>query len=332
VQTNLAFATNFLNARFSSFVTSFVAAQGISSVFSGIGQAFGAVNGAIQNVGNNVGNMFVNLFTGGGGSSQNQSGSVHPLGGPVPNGGPGPSPINTPAYAWIPITVPSNAVSMSFDFMLQGNGNQDSFQVALQGTNILSLETSLIQTNVTLNSGLIDISQYAGQQVELFLGIVGGTSTNAALTVSNFQFYATLPPSLQIQLAGKNVVLTWPLSGAGYVLQSATKLAPPISWTTVTNVPVIVNFQYTVTNQISSGSRFYRLAIIAAPALQAQVSGKNFILSWPTNATGYVLQTTTNLAATSSWTAVTNTPALVNQQNVVTNQISGTVRFYRLKQ
>jgi hypothetical protein len=179
---------------------------------------------------------------------------------------------------------------------------------------------------------LLNVSQYAGQQVELFLGIVGGTSTNAALTVSNFQFYVTLPPSLQIQLAGTNVVLTWPLSGAGYVLQSANKLTPPISWTTVTNVPLIVNFQYTVTNQIASGSRFYRLATIAAPTLQAQVSGKNFILAWPTNATGYVLQTTTNLAAANSWTAVTNTPATVNQQSVVTNQISGAARFYRLKQ
>ena len=147
---------------------------------------------------------------------------------------------------------------MSFDLMLQGDGNQDSFQVALHSTNVLSLEMSLLQTNVTLNSGLIDIAQYAGQQVELFLGIVGGTSTDASLSVSNFQFYVTSPPPLQIQLAGTNVVLTWPVSGAGYVLQSADQLTPPISWTTVTNVPVIVDFQYTVTNQTSGGSRFYR--------------------------------------------------------------------------
>jgi hypothetical protein len=183
-----------------------------------------------------------------------------------------------------------------------------------------------------LNSGLIDVSQYAGRQVTLFMGILGGTSTNASLTVSNFQFYIALQPSLQIQLSGTNVVLTWPLSGGGYVLQSANKLTPPISWTTVTNVPVIVNFQYTVTNQISGSSRFYRLAIIPAPALQARVSGKSFILSWPTNATGYVLQTTTNLAAANSWAAVTNTPATVNQQSVVTNPISGAARFYRLRQ
>ena len=330
VPTTLSFATNFLNGRLRSILLQARDTFENSKIWNPLGQAVGQVFGGINSAGNNVGNMFVNLFTTGGSSPQIQSGSVHPLGGPVPNGGP--SPANTPAYAWIPITVPSNTVSMSFDFMLQGNGNNDSFQAALNGTNILSLETSLIQTNVTMNSGLLNVSQYAGQQVELFLGIVGGTSTNAALTVSNFQFYVTLPPSLQIQLAGTNVVLTWPLSGAGYVLQSANKLTPPISWTTVTNVPVIVNFQYTVTNQIASGSRFYRLAIIAAPILQAQVSGKNFILSWPASATGYGLETSTNLADANSWTVVANTPATVNQQYVVTNQISGAAKFYRLKQ
>jgi uncharacterized repeat protein (TIGR03803 family) len=256
------------------------------------------------------------------------NGLVRPMGGPVPMGG---SAENSPAYVWIPVTVPTNALTMAFNFMLQGNGNQDSFQVAMNSNNLMTVETVLIQTNVTMSSGMIDVSQYAGQQAELFFGIVGGTSTNASLTVSDIAFYVTLPPSLQIQMAGTNVVLTWPLSAAGYVLQSANQLSPPVSWTAVTNVPVIVNFQYTVTNQISSGSRFYRLAIVSAPALQAQVSGKNFVLSWPINATGYVLQTTTNLTAANSWTAVANVPAVINGQDVVTNGISDRMRFYRLK-
>jgi hypothetical protein len=260
------------------------------------------------------------------GSSPN--GLVHPLGGPVPLGGSG---ANSPAYVWIPVTVPSNALTMSFNFMLQGDGKQDSFQAALNTNDLLTVETVLIQTNVTMSSGMIDVSQYAGQQAELFFGIVGGTSTNAVLTVIDIAFYVTLPPSLQIQLAGTNVVLTWPLSAAGYVLQSANKLAPPVSWTTVTNVPVIVNFQYTITNQISNGSRFYRLAIIAAPTLQAQVSGSSFVLSWPASAQNFSLQTTTNLADPNSWMTVTNTPAIVNFQCLVTNQISGAARFYRLK-
>jgi hypothetical protein len=222
---------------------------------------------------------------------------------------------------------------MSFDYMLQGNGNNDSFQVALDGTNILSLETSLIQTNVALNSGMIDVSQYAGEQVTLFMGIVGGTSTNAALTASDFQFYAALPPSLQIQLAGTNVVVSWPLWAAGYVLQTTDKLRTTNSWAAVTNVPVIVNFQYTVTNQISGGSLFYRLAKTStvAPGLQAHVSGSSIVFSWAASAQNFSLQTTTNLTEAGSWAAVTNIPAILNQQNVVTDAMSGAKRFYRLK-
>ena len=256
------------------------------------------------------------------------NGLVRPMGGPVPMGG---SAGNSPAYVWIPVTVPSNALTMAFNFMLQGDGKQDSFQVALNTNNLMTVETVLIQTNVMMNSGMLDVSQFAGQQAELFFGIVGGTSTNASVTISDISFYVTLPPSLQIQTAGTNVVLTWPLSATGYVLQSANQLAPPIGWTTVTNEPVIVNFQYMVTNQISGSSRFYRLAKITAPALLAQISGSSFVLSWPASAQNFSLQTTTNLADPNSWTTVTDVPAIVNLQNTVTNLISDGARFYRLK-
>jgi pimeloyl-ACP methyl ester carboxylesterase len=263
----------------------------------------------------------VKLFTT---SLINGNGPIRPMGG---------SPNNSPAYVWIPVTVPPNALTMAFNFMLQGSGNQDSFQVALNSNNLMTVETVLIQTNVTMSSGMIDVSQYAGQQAELFFGIIGGTSTNAIVTISDIAFYVTLPPPLQIQLAGTNVVVSWPFWAAGFVLESANKLAPPASWTTVTNVPVIVNFQYTVTNQISGGSRFYRLAEIStvAPALQAQISGSSFVLSWPASGQNVTLQTTTNLTEANSWTTVTNLPAVINQRNVVTNGMSDRMRFYRLK-
>jgi len=320
VQTNFDFAKNLLDARLAKFLSIVVSSVEESSPLSWtaieVGQAVGQVTGI-----KSTARIIVNLITSIGGSQ------IH---GPKPMGGGTP---NTPAYAWIPLTVPSNVVSMSFNFMLQGNGYQDSFQVALRGTNILSLETSLIQTNITLNSGLLDVSPYAGQQVELFLGIVGGTSTNAAITVSDFQFYRILPPALQIRLSGTNVILTWPLSVAGYVLQATDKLTPTNSWTTVSNVPVIVNFEYAVTNQISGGSRYYRLSQVNTTALklQAQVAGTNFILSWPKNAGDYSLEMTSNLTTTNAWTEVTNIPVVVNSHNTVTNSISGGNRFYRLK-
>ena len=166
---------------------------------------------------------------------------------------------NSPAYAWLSMTIPTNATSMSFDFMIQGDGAGDSFDAALNGTNVFSLATSLIQTNVTMNSGLIDVSSYAGQNVELFLGIVGGASTNTILTVSGIRLYSMASPLLQAQTAGNNCVLSWPLSAADYVLQTSTNLMDTNSWTAVPNVPAIVNLQNAVTNPVSDGARFYRL-------------------------------------------------------------------------
>jgi PKD repeat protein len=83
---------------------------------------------------------------------------------------------------------------MSFDFRLDGDGVPDSFAVALNGTNVFSMPASLIETGVLVNSGMIDVSAFAGQDVELFLGLVGGTSSNVQLTVQDMNFYSLLPP------------------------------------------------------------------------------------------------------------------------------------------
>jgi pimeloyl-ACP methyl ester carboxylesterase len=182
-----------------------------------------------------------------------KSAGIHPLDNPSP------TPSNSPAYAWLPMTIPTNVTSMSFDFMLQGNGANDSVAAALNGTNVFSLAASLIQTNVTMNSGLIDVSQYAGTNIELFLGIVGGTSTNASLTVSGIRLYSIAPPSLQAQVSSTNIAVTWPLSAQNFNLQTTTNITDPNSWTTLTNVSAIVNLQNVITNPITEGQRFYRL-------------------------------------------------------------------------
>lgn len=254
VQTNYGFATNFLNQRFRSYVGT-VKSSGVDWAINAAGNLLLQANGVVQGAIDYTGNLIINLFTSGGSSSL----SVYkrPMGGPVPNGGP--SANNLPAYAWIPLFIPSNAISMTFDFMLQGDGASDSFQVALNSTNVLSLETMLIQTNVTLNSGMINVSAYAGQTNEFFVGIVGGTSTNAQITVQNLLFYSAPAPLLQAQPSGNDFVLTWPLSAADYTLQTSTNLTDSNSWTTVTNVPAIVDLQNTVTNPAADGARFYRL-------------------------------------------------------------------------
>jgi hypothetical protein len=55
-------------------------------------------------------------------------------------------------------------------------------------------------------------------------------------------------------------------------------------------------------------------------------------LTWTTNWTGFVLQSTPNLAPPATWTTVTANPAIVNGQYTVTNAITGARKFYRLAQ
>lgn len=60
--------------------------------------------------------------------------------------------------------------------------------------------------------------------------------------------------------------------------------------------------------------------------------GLNNILTWPTNQSGFTLQSTLNLASNAAWTTVFPTPVVINGQNTVTNPISGAQQFFRLSQ
>jgi uncharacterized repeat protein (TIGR03803 family) len=70
------------------------------------------------------------------------------------------------------------------------------------------------------------------------------------------------------------------------------------------------------------GTVFSLSLVASAPKLNLNLLGTNVLLTW--SATGYTLQATTNL----------NTPAWITVpgQNMVTNSISGTQKFYRLSQ
>jgi hypothetical protein len=249
--TNWNYGTNFLNQRFQEYRGGLVNA--VNNQVPGLVTASGSVNGQIVSPLAAFDSVILYLANSNSVSSQTSQLKVRPLGLSANDENSG---ANVPAYAWMPLVVPANAVSLSFDYTIQGDWQSDSLAVAFNGTNVLLIAGDVIQTNVTFNSGPIDVSTFAGQTNEFFIGIVGGTSANAELTVENLAFSISSPPSLQAQASGNNFVLTWPLAAADYTLESSTDL---ISWTTNTDVPVIVDLQNTITNSISSGARFYRL-------------------------------------------------------------------------
>lgn len=73
-------------------------------------------------------------------------------------------------------------------------------------------------------------------------------------------------------------------------------------------------------------------AAATTPQLTLWRSGTDVVMTWPTNFTGYTLQSATNLVSSTTWINVSTSPIVINTNNVVTNGISGTRVFYRLSQ
>src|SRR5258708_3781200 len=67
---------------------------------------------------------------------------------------------------------------------------------------------------------------------------------------------------------------------------------------------------------------------VGAPQLAIIPSEGRVVCTWPTDVTGFTLQSTTNLGSP-VWTTNSPSPAVVNGQYTVTNRISGTQQFYR---
>jgi uncharacterized repeat protein (TIGR03803 family) len=73
-------------------------------------------------------------------------------------------------------------------------------------------------------------------------------------------------------------------------------------------------------------------AAASTPQLTLLRTGTNVVVAWPTNFTGYTLQSATNLTSPTTWSNISTAPVVINTNNVVTNGISGTRKFYRLSQ
>lgn len=84
-----------------------------------------------------------------------------------------------------------------------------------------------------------------------------------------------------------------------------------------------------------SGSSPQQMSVVATPVSVAKIKVNRQVdtlkLSWPPGLTGYELDSTTNLTVP-DWQSVTNVPVTVGGTNSVTNSLSGSTRFYRLRQ
>jgi len=89
-----------------------------------------------------------------------------------------------------------------------------------------------------------------------------GSTTTDPLKANNSASVKTVVESVQLSVTrvGSNIVISWPASASGYVLESAPDLHAPIIWTVVTTPPAqLVGDQKTVTIPATNASLFFRL-------------------------------------------------------------------------
>jgi hypothetical protein len=124
-------------------------------------------------------------------------------------------------------------------------------------------------TSSLIWSGVLPKNTYQGGHnltikfVDTFTDASGpyySTMNNVVVTIYPAVSAITTPPRLTVARSGTNMILTWPTNATGFTLQSATNLASPVGWSTVSPLPVVVNGQNTVTNAISGPRKFYELS------------------------------------------------------------------------
>jgi hypothetical protein len=118
-----------------------------------------------------------------------------------------------------------------------------------------------------------------------------------------------------VALRSDGTVATWggtienPVTLGGQVLSGVTAIGAGLDYTVVL---------------IGTG--------LAMPvSLNWRPSGNNLVLSWSTNAVGLTLQSTLSLAPPVTWIDSTNPRVVIGTQFTVTNIISDSAQFYRLK-
>ncbi|MDQ6631076.1 MAG: hypothetical protein M3Y82_04870, partial [Verrucomicrobiota bacterium] len=83
---------------------------------------------------------------------------------------------------------------------------------------------------------------------------------------------------------------------------------------------------------VESVRNAFLTGLAGTPILNIRRSGNtNVVLSWATDFAGFTLESNTNLN-TNVWSVVSPAPVVSGTNNVVTNAITGSARFYRLRQ
>ena len=163
------------------------------------------------------------------------------------------------------------------------------------------------------------------------------SNTASSVIVRVLAVLALPPPILHIEkITALTARLYWLTNYPGFHLEYNPNLATT-NWAASALTPVVTSTNFVVTNALFGAQKYYRLSRVPAtytpppPSLTIQRASTNAVrLLWSAeDDRTFTLQSNTNLTTT-NWATAAPAPALLGSDNVVTNTISGTQKFYRL--
>jgi hypothetical protein len=165
---------------------------------------------------------------------------------------------------------PANALNVTWNGFTKDPGADSAFvflRILNEATGNVPFSSGAMSpgtTNYTVPGGTLKYGityrvelTFSNRTNSLSAGFGSATAT-AGCDYVTYASLVTPLPTLKIAYSPPNVILKWPPSPSGFVLESATQLSPTAVWTTVNNV-VVVAGQPTSTNLISGPGKFYRL-------------------------------------------------------------------------
>jgi hypothetical protein len=158
-----------------------------------------------------------------------------------------------------PITITSQPVSRT-----NTAGTTATFSVAASSAQPLTYQWRKNTSNLS-NGGNVS----GATSSDLILSAVGaGDVANYSVLISNSSGSVTSsvvtltvipPPSITIARSAGSIMLSWPQTSTGFTAQQTPNLSPPVTWSPVTNTPVLGGGKYTITIVPGNARTFYRL-------------------------------------------------------------------------
>jgi hypothetical protein len=160
----------------------------------------------------------------------------------------------------VPVRIPAGAAFLVFDFTVTGDPADDLIVCAINEKNLFTLPARFAPDNSPVSTDFLDVSAYAGQQVELYFGLVGCTSSGCILAIDGIRFVTIPTPKLAVTAVGAQVRLQWPAAATGWIPQRNSSLEPE-NWEDVTLPETITAINGVVTLERSRlpGKEFFRL-------------------------------------------------------------------------